>query len=144
MLEFIGIKREEILLAGDQPLIELELIESANSADNSGKLFLKKTNISGIFTFGCEQLVPEWLGKKRGYIWPSRPSAINFSLNRKLIAARYKQFNKTDYQLCAIDYDTLDSFLDKAKYRIVGPETIPSIDLLYRVIQINTEDKNNF
>jgi hypothetical protein len=75
----------------DQFLIKIEYTgEDIRSGEYVGTksddeyfLFVKDTNVSGVYYFGCEQLKDDYM-HKAGYIWSSRAGVINDAFDMAL------------------------------------------------------------
>ena len=80
------------------PIVPGDIVESKIVEDGTEEMFYKKTNIEGIYTFGCKQLTDSW-DHKAGYIWSSRSSCVNETFGTNFIDC---SFNST---YCAIDAD---------------------------------------
>lgn len=131
MLQFDGVKQGGIYITGDEEINSYEEIFS--TIKDNHRLFVKKTNIDGIYTYGCEQLVDNWEHKK-GYIWSSRPSVMNKVFDTKLIYVYYRAKDRVSYRYCAIDIEHLDELLEGTEYEVDTTPIVDESDIEYRVI----------
>lgn len=111
-------------------LVEGDIVESILVEHGTEEMFYKKTNIEGIYTFGCKQLTDSW-DHKAGYIWSSRASCINAVLATNFVGCIY---NNT---YCAIDADVAKPLVEEfygvpcvIKVTMDGNE-----DLNYRIVK---------
>ena len=119
MLKIDGIRDnncQAVYIIGDEPLIPEEDVLSTTSGYD--RLFVKRTNIEGIFTYGCEQLRDVYLGHYKGYIWASRASVMNKMFDIALFECNYKTKGEVSYRTCAIDLAHLEQLLEDTDYEI--------------------------
>lgn len=84
-----------------------------------GELFIRKTNIEGIFTYGYMQNEADPVhGHGPGYVWSSRASVMNANFDVALIEACYKLEGSYCYQSCSIDLAHLEKLLEDTEYEI--------------------------
>ena len=88
------------LIIGDE-VLEKEL--------NGGRLWIRATNIEGIFIYG--------LTDKTGYTWSSRVGVLNKEFDVALIECCYKREGES-YRCCAIDFAHLDEILGDTDYKL--------------------------
>lgn len=139
MLKIDGIQDgicQAVYIIGDTELISGDDVLSKVSGDN--RLFVKKTNIEGIFTYGCEQLVEEYYGHSMGYIWASRASVMNGAFDIALIKCNYKVEGSPSYRSCAIDVAHLEELLEETEYTINHNPKIEDIDTDYLLVKKET------
>lgn len=105
MLKFECIRANNVYLVGDEQLVSNKIIH-VNYLDDE-EIFVKDTNIKGIYTYGCKTLTSDYFGHPPGYIWSSRASVMNKQFNLSLVDVYYKNMGSTSYCICAIDVDYL-------------------------------------
>ena len=130
MLHFEGCSQGVIYITGDDDINYYEEICSTIIDDE--RLFVKKTNIDGIYTYGCEQLVDSW-DHKKGYVWSSRPSVMNKVFDTKLIYAYYKAKDSVSYCCCAIDIEHLKELLEGTDYEVRETPIVEKSDITFIV-----------
>ena len=106
----------EVFITGDEKLIIEE--EVLFVEDKESRLFVKKTNIPGIFTIGCKQIVDGFYGMPAGYVWASRVGVVNKEFDIALMECYYKTAEESSYRCCAIDLAHLEEVLEDSEYRI--------------------------
>lgn len=117
MLKIEAVRDNDIYLVGD---IRLEAKEECLSKElDESRLFVRKTNIEGIYQYGSEQLCDEWMGHGKGYVWSSRASVMNKAFDTALIEARYKVEGAISYSCCAVDLVRFEHMLKEAGYEVV-------------------------
>lgn len=122
------------------PWIEVykELIEEVKptdycftKSDDEEFLFIKETNIKGIYSFGMEQLKDSY-DHKAGYIWSSRASVMNKEFGTALteVVLKYKdgstdgRFSMDVYYLKPLMEDYLGKELWIKEYKTFNDEPI--------------------
>lgn len=134
MLKIDAIRDNTVYLVGDEKLITKDDCLSSITEDGDSRLFVKKTNIEGIFHYGSEQLCEYWMGHEKGYVWSSRASVMNKEFDIALIEARYKVEGAISYSCCAIDLVRFEQLLKEARYEVVWtPIENTEYDLHYKL-----------
>lgn len=139
MLKIDGIQDgycQAVYIIGDEELVSGDDVLSKVSGDS--RLFVKKTNIEGIFTYGCEQLADEYFGHSKGYIWASRASVMNGAFDIALIECNYKVAGSPSYRSCAIDVAHLEELLEETEYTINRSPKVEGIDTDYLLVKKET------
>ena len=114
-----AIRHGTIYLSGDEPLQILDTILELERPGSAGKLFVKKTNIEGLFIYGLEQTRAEYFGHRPGYIWSSRASVMNAAFDLTLYEAAYRNDATRTYVTCAVDLVRLeDQLLSEVGYAV--------------------------
>lgn len=116
MLKIDGIRGNDVYLVGDVELKSGEECFSKVIGDN--RLFVRKTNIEGIFQYGSEQLCDDFIGHKKGYIWASRASVMNKAFDIALTEAYYKVEGSLSYTCCSIDFVRFEQMLKEVGYEV--------------------------
>ena len=119
MLKIDAIRDNTVYIIGDEKLITKDEYLSSIIEDGDYRLFVRKTNIEGIFLYGSEQLCEYWMGHEKGYVWSSRASVMNKEFDIALIEARYKVESATSYSCCAIDLVIFEQLLKEARYEVM-------------------------
>ena len=119
MLKIDAIRDNTVYIIGDEKLITKDEYLSSITEDGDCRLFVRKTNIEGIFLYGSEQLCEYWMGHEKGYVWSSRASVMNKEFDIALIEARYKVESATSYSYCAIDLVIFEQLLKEAGYEVM-------------------------
>lgn len=114
MLRIDAIRGNDVYLVGDESIHGTEECMSKFRGDS--RLFVKKTNIEGIYQYGAEQVCEDYLGHGKGYVWASRASVMNKAFNICLIEAYYKMEGTSCYSCCAIDLVRFEQMLNEAGY----------------------------
>lgn len=132
MLKIDAVRGNDIYLIGD---VKLESGEECFSKElDESRLFVRKTNIEGIFQYGSEQLCEDYMGHGKGYVWASRASVMNKAFDTALIEARYKTESAYSYSCCAIDLVRFEQMLKEAGYEVVWtPIENTEYDLHYSI-----------
>ncbi len=118
MLRVNFIKDNCIYLTGDKHLRSNTKCLSKTQGDCT--LFIKNTNVEGLFFYGAEQNVDCRGGHEKGYIWTSRASVMNKAFDIALIEAAYKEEDNPTicWTSCAIDLAHLEGLLQDTEYSI--------------------------
>lgn len=116
MLKIDEIRNGTIWLSGDQPLT-VGARTNEKDLDQDGILFIRKTSIDGIYTYGCEQVRTSYFGHGPGYIWSSRASVMNAAFSTVLYEAAYRQENR-GYVSCAVDLVRIEGLLNEFGYNV--------------------------
>ena len=119
MLKIDAIRDNTVYIIGDEKLITKDEYLSSIIEDGDCRLFVRKTNIEGIFLYGSEQLCEYWMGHEKGYVWSSRASVMNKVFDLALAEAYYKSEGSYSYQCCAIDLVRHEDLLNEAGYEFV-------------------------
>lgn len=122
-----------IYLSGEE---ELNIGDKVLTKDvTDGELFIRKTNIEGIFTYGYMQKEADPIyGHGPGYVWASRASVMNANFDVALIEACYKLEGSYCYQACSIDLAHLEKLLEDTEYEIDWtPHVSDSGDVSYKL-----------
>lgn len=139
MLRIDGIQDKNcqaIYIIGKEPLVAGEDVHSRVSGDS--RLFVKKTNIEGIFTYGAEQQCDSCFGGRKGHIWSSRASVMNHKFGCALVECNYKVEGDVLYTTCAIDLAHLEHLLEETDYTIDWNPHVENIDTHYKLIKKST------
>ena len=67
MITIDKIQNGTIYITGDEPMKVLERVQEKQC--ETGKLFIARTSIDGIYTYGLEQTLGSYFGHGPGYIW---------------------------------------------------------------------------
>lgn len=132
MLKINSINRDNIYIEGD---VELKLDEVVLSKDIATEtLFVRKTNIEGMFDYGCRNNVEDkvW-NKPAGYVWSSRASVMNKAFDIALIDVYYKKEGSYSYRRAAIDLAHLEALLVDTEYEIDWGPTVEDEDIIYKL-----------
>lgn len=132
MLKINSISRDNIYIDGD---VELKVGEVVLSKDISTEtLFVRKTNIEGIFTYGCRNNVEDrvW-DKPAGYVWASRASVMNKAFDIALMDVYYKKEGSYTYMCASIDLAHLEALLVDTEYEIDWEPCIKDEDVIYKL-----------
>lgn len=126
MLKIRSISNGNVYLEGDVNVMNNEVIHSKE--DNEGTLFVKNTNIEGIFNYGYKTKFadPVW-DKPAGYVWSSRASVMNKTFGLKLLDVTY------NYCSVAIDLAHLEALLVDTEYEIDWEPLIKDEDVVYKL-----------
>lgn len=100
-----------------------------------GELFICKTSIDGIFTYGYMQTEADPVyGHGPGYVWASRASVMNANFDVALMEACYKFEGSYSYRSCSIDLAHLEELLKDTEYEIDWtPHTSDNGDVHYKL-----------
>ena len=137
MITIDEIKNGTIYITGDEKLEYLERVQEKQC--ETGKLFIARTSIDGIYTYGLEQTLGSYFGHGPGYIWSSRASVINSQLDTVLHEAAYREGDR-GYRSCAVDLIRFEGILKAHGYKIDlnKPEVSDDgIDIHYKVEKIS-------
>ena len=96
---------EDIIEGSLTQVLPGHVVGSKLVENNAYELYYQKTNIEGLYLYGCKQLYDGW-DHKAGYIWSSRASCINKNFDTMLIPVR---FNGT---YCAMDANILKPLVE--------------------------------
>lgn len=136
MLKLEAVRDSRIYLVGDTKLETLDKVMFKIYEDS--ELFVRKTNIDGIFKYGSIQLSDYCMGHKKGYIWSSRVSVMNKAFDIKLAEACYKKEGIPSYVTCAIDLDHLEPLLKGSEYEIDWePHPYGDVDIHYNLKKVH-------
>lgn len=135
-----SVDKNRLNILGDIPLEQQEIVLEKIIYDDAdrpeSKLFLRKTNIEGIYTYGCEQLLPSHFGHEAGYIWASRPSVMNKAFDVCLYEAGYTNDSSRCFKSCAIDLVQFAEILKEYGYEIDFENPLEEeIDRSYKLIK---------
>lgn len=130
----------EVFITGDEKLTRGDVVLSKITGD--GEIFIRATNIEGIFTYGCKSLKDDYWGHKAGYIWSSRVGVMNQEFDVALMECYYKTADENSYICCAIDLAHLEAVLEDTEYRI---NYIPDLHFTekepyYRLEKLSNDD----
>lgn len=137
MITIDNIENGTIWITGDEPMKVLERVQEKQC--ETGKLFIARTSIDGIYTYGLEQTLGNYFGHGPGYIWSSRASVINSELGTVLHEAAYREGNRS-YRSCAVDLIRFEGILKAHGYKIDLSEPEVSsdgMDIRYKVEKIS-------
>lgn len=142
MVKIDCIRDNAVYLVGD---VKLEAGDEYLSKEvRDSRLFVRKTNIEGIFKYGAEQTCDEYMGHGKGYIWSSRASVMNKEFDTALIEAYYKNEGAFSYQCCAIDPVRFEQLLNEAGYEVNWkPIRDDDTDRHYSLRKKKEENKND-
>ena len=118
MLKIDAVRDNRVYLIGDEKLITKDECFSSVTTDGNSRLFVKSTNIEGIYKYGSEQLCDSYMGHEKGYIWSSRASVMNKAFDIALIEACYKVEGDFSYTVCSIDLVRFEDILNEAGYDV--------------------------
>ena len=111
------IRSGDIYLSGEEELKIGQKVLTKEIKD--GELFICKTSIDGIFTYGYMQTEGDQIyGHGPGYIWASRASVMNANFDVALVEAFYRSEGSYSYQSCSIDLAHLEELLEDTEYEI--------------------------
>lgn len=111
------IRSGDIYLSGEEELKIGDKVLTKEMED--GELFIRKTNIDGIFTYGYMQTGGDPIyGHGPGYVWASRASVMNANFDVALIEACYRSEGSYTYRSCSIDLAHLEKLLEDTEYEI--------------------------
>ena len=105
-LDYVGSSNRPYLTGADKLIIGDEVLEKEL---NEGKLWIRATNIEGVFTYG--------LTDETGYTWSSRVGVLNKEFDIALIECCYRHDDRS-YRCCAIDFAHLDEILRDTEYKL--------------------------
>lgn len=111
MLKIDSIRGNDFYIIGDETLVVGDVVLSKNTEDDESNLFVKKTNIEGIFTYGATQLNDGTFHGK-GYVWSSRCGVMNKAFDVALVECLYKKEGDYSYRCCAIDVAHLTELIE--------------------------------
>ena len=137
MITIDKIQNGTIYITGDEKLEYLERVQEKQC--ETGKLFIARTSIDGIYTYGLEQTLGSYFGHGPGYIWSSRASVINSQLGTVLYEAAYREGDR-GYRSCAVDLIRFEDILKAHGYKIDLSEPEVSsdgLDIHYKVEKIS-------
>lgn len=126
----VTIRHGVVYLKGDVDLVKGAEVLSEVVGDS--RLFVRKTNIEGIFTYGCEQLADEYMGHRAGYIWSSRAACMNAVFDCALVECNYTTSGYS-YTSCAIDCAHLEPLLEDTEYEIDWTPVKRDEDVVYNI-----------
>ena len=108
--------------------------EVLSTIDSEGRLFVNKTNVEGIFTYGLQNTKPDYFGHGVGYTWSSRASVMNKAFDIALIDVLY---DKSGYSFrpCAIDLAHLEPLLEDTEWKIDWEPIVDPSDITYRIVK---------
>lgn len=115
MLKIDRIHNDTIYLSGDKKIDYGERVLEKHLGKD-GIVFVAKTNIDSIYTYGCEQTRDNYFGHKPGYIWASRASVMNAVFDVVLYEARYSC--NSSYCTCAVDLVQIEDLLADFGYKV--------------------------
>jgi hypothetical protein len=96
----------------------------------SRKLFVKSTNIAGLYDYGCEQL-EDGIYHKKGYIWSSRAGVINKYLNMSIVDVVYNG------RLLGMDKSVLEPLINTIGYGVSNNPMVSEDDIYYSICKIS-------
>ena len=137
MITIDKIENGTIWITGDEPMKVLERVQEKQC--ETGKLFIARTSVDGIYTYGLEQTVGSYFGHGPGYIWSSRASVINSQLDTVLHEAAYREGNRC-YCSCAVDLVRFEGILNAHGYKIdLSKPNVSSdgVDIHYNIEKIS-------
>ena len=137
MITIDRIENGTIYITGDEKLEYLERVQEKQC--ETGKLFIARTSIDGIYTYGLEQTLGYYFGHGPGYIWSSRASVINSQLDTVLHEAAYRQGDRC-YCSCAVDLVRFEGILKAHGYKIdLSDPKVSSdgVDIHYNIERIS-------
>ena len=108
MLEYLSYEFDRVYLRSDISVKEGKIIDTKVITNNDGndyELFIKDTNIPGLYTYGSKQL-EDSEQHEAGYIWPSRASVMNRFFGVKFLEGVIGE------ECFAIDADTLQKLIE--------------------------------
>lgn len=139
-LNHISNETDKIYITGDEPLVIGDIIlqqEVIGDYHEKKKIFVKKTNIDGLFWFGAENLGADIWGHPAGYVWSSRASVMNKLFDTKFIQIIYID-NNGRYSDCAMDLNVLEPLLKDTEYEINWtPQKEDKFDRIYEICKKN-------
>lgn len=112
------VRNGTIYITGDMPIEYLGRAVEKELPEDGGILFVSKTNIEGIYTYGLEQTKHSYFGHKPGYIWSSRASVINAAFDYVLYEACYRSDESRSYCSCAVDLVRFEQLLKDSGYEV--------------------------
>jgi hypothetical protein len=132
MLKVDSVSHGDIYIVGDVELTNGDVVLSKDVETET--LFVRKTNIEGIFTYGARNNVEDrvW-GKPAGYIWSSRASVMNKAFDVALIDVYYKEEGSYSYRCAAIDLAHLEPLLADTEYEINWEPKFEKEDVIYKL-----------
>ena len=130
------VERGTVYLTGSEDLFSEEISNKKQLED--GYIFVRKTNIPGIFTYGLCQTRNEYYGHGPGYIWASRASVMNKELDCCFYEACYRKEGTITYRTCAVDLVRLEDFLKEAGYEVDFTPIVSDTDVNFRVKEIKS------
>ena len=107
----------DVYIIGDEPITYGDIVLK-KVVDGDSELFVRATNIPGIFKYGSKLLKDDYFGNKAGYIWSSRVGVLNKEFDIAVMECYYKTPNKNSYESCAIDLAHLEEVLKGTNYKI--------------------------
>lgn len=137
MITIDKISNGTVWLTGDEPMKVIGRVQEKQC--DTGKLFIARTSIEGIYTYGLEQTRGDYFGHGPGYIWSSRASVINSQLDTALHEAAYREGNRC-YCSCAIDLVRFEGILKEHGYKIdlANPQvSSDGVDVHYNIEKIS-------
>lgn len=137
MITIDKIEHGTIYITGDEKLEYLERVQEKQC--ETGKLFVARTSIDGIYTYGLQQTLGSYFGHGPGYIWSSRASVINSQLGTTLYEAAYRQGDR-GYVSCSVDLVRFEDLLKEVGYEVDFEQPDISddgIDIHYKIKKIS-------
>lgn len=108
--------------------------EVLSAIDSEGRLFVNKTNVEGIFTYGIQNTKPDYFGHGVGYTWSSRASVMNKAFDVALIDVLYDTSGYC-FRTCAIDLAHLEPLLEDTEWKIDWEPIVDHSDITYRIVK---------
>ena len=108
----------DVYITGDEPLTYGDVVLSSINEDKDGEVFIRATNVEGIFKYGCKLLKDDIFGNRAGYVWSSRVGVLNKMFDVALMECCYRASDKSTYECCAIDLAHLEEILKDTEYEI--------------------------
>lgn len=120
MFKLDSIENGTIFITSDVKMEPRTIVQDFIVGDENpeSRLFIKSTNLAGIYTYGAEQLRDSYFGHSAGYIWASRCGVMNKVFNTALHECAIRTSNQLTYTSCAIDLVVYESFLNENGYSI--------------------------
>lgn len=131
MIKFKGVKYDSavVYLEGDETVVLGD--EFCSKVDRDLRLFVKSTNVAGLYKYGAEQLEDSY-DHRKGYVWSSRASVMNKAFNLQTIECLY------DNRFYALDLARLEELLEGTDYTVSWePAEENNTDATYKVVKKN-------
>lgn len=129
-LDYVGYSNKPYLSGVDKLIVGEKILQKEV---HEGTLWIKSTNIEGIFEYG--------LTDETGYTWTSRTGVLNKEFDVALIECCYRHDDRS-YRCCAIDFAHLDEILRDSEYKL---DPIPELcfedkEPYYKLRKISNDD----
>ena len=145
MIKLEAVKDNTIYLSGEEEITPGFVIQDFIVGEKTpeSRLFIKNSNIEGIYYYGSEQLQDGFLGHEKGYIWSSRASVMNKVFGTALCECAFKARGSHFYRTVAIDLVRYENLLNENGYTVEWDNPVETEhDISYNIISFRRKFVN--